>query len=209
MPSKLDIKVTLEREIHAIRKQLVVLARRHQGRLASADVEADDLFQEGVFGAYRQLSREMADSPDTFAQLTREELQAMILRIASRVMRNKICDGHRRTYRRPIAPPAVDTDDRLREAMAAREDLQAIEAALTGPSLALFQLVLVHGNEDVPGLARAIDRSVAQTYRLLQLLKTTALQIAGRTTECNSGRRRESPAAAPRERQASRLLRAA
>jgi DNA-directed RNA polymerase specialized sigma24 family protein len=208
MPSMSEIKTVLEREIHAIKKPLAVLAQQHQGRWAGPGVEADDLFQEGVLGAYRQLSREMAESPENFASLSREELQGIILRIASRVMRNKICDGHRRTYRRPYASPSADTDDRLREAIAAREDLQAIEAALTGPSLTLFRLVVIHGQDDVPHLARAIDRSVAQTYRLLALLKSTAQRITGRAAD-RGNRLRPGSASVPPNREELRFRPAA
>jgi DNA-directed RNA polymerase specialized sigma24 family protein len=183
MPTTPEVRVILEREMCAVQKRLAVLAHRLQARFAGPDVEADDLFQEGMIGAYRQLHREMVETPEDFDGLGRDALQEIILRIASRVMRNKICDGHRRSYRRIFAAPADDMDDRLREALSARDDLQAIEAALTGPSLALFRLLLQHGQDDVPALASAIDRSVAQTYRLLHGLKVTARQVAGRTPE--------------------------
>lgn len=195
MPSTLDIRVVLEREMCATQKQVVVIAHRLRIRFAGPDIEADDLFQEGMIGAYRLLYRQMEQSPEAFNDTHREALRESIVRIATRVMQNKICDGHRRAYRRPPLSFAEDTDDRMREALSAREELQAIEAVLSGPSLELFRLVLQHGQEDVPALARAIDRSVAQTYRLLHGLKATALQVVGREPKARQAPRRRVGAA--------------
>ena len=192
MPPTPEIRVTLERELCVVQRRVAVLAHRLHARFAGAEVEADDLFQEGMIGAYQQLAREMENRPETFSGLSREVLQEIMVRIAARVMRNKICDAHRKSYRRMNAYPFDDLDDRLREGLSARDDLRAIEAALTGPSLDLFRLVLLHGQDDVAVLAGAINRSVAQTYRLLQGLKVTARQIAGRTPETRPASRRSA-----------------
>jgi hypothetical protein len=178
-----EIRTLLGREIKAAHNQLAIAAREHKRRWGGPGVETDDLFQEGALGAFRQLLREMTDDPTKFLALDADGRRNTVVRIASTIMRNKICDDHRRAYRRRAQDAEMVfeglSDDRLREAVAARENLQAIEGSLSGPTLELFRLI-VRGDDDVPSLALAINRSVAQTYRLLHSMRATAHAATGR-----------------------------
>lgn len=183
MPHMSEIKARLGRAIKGAHTRLIITAREHKRRFGGAAVEADDLLQDGVLGAYQQLMREMSANPGQYADMACEDLQATIVRIASKVMRNKICDDHRKSYRRQpgamTALAAEGFDDRLRESIAARESLQAIAASLSGTTLELFQLVMEHGQADVAFLARSIGLSVAQTYRLLSGIRQAAQVVTG------------------------------
>ena len=209
MSDTAEIDALLAEDLRTLQKRLLLVAERVRWRRGRANTEVEDLFQEGVMGAFQTLRREALGDWAAFKALTDPQRQDKMVRIAAVAMDRRAKDSLRRAYRYPADCPIDDipevSDDSVRRARAAREDLDAIAAALDGSALQLYRLVLVHGREDMAWLADQLGRSVSQTYRILGEIKTIAEGVTGRSA--TGARRIQKPrspvATAPIDRPAA------
>ena len=184
MSDTAEIDAILAEDLRTMQRRLVAVAESVRRRRGRPETDVDDLFQDGVLGAFTTIKAEAERDFAAFRRLTNRARHEKMICIAAKVMDRRACDTLRRAYRRPVHTPIDDapefSDDSLLRACAAREDLDAIAAALCGSALQLYHLVLTHGRDDMAWLASQLGLSVSQTYRLMGDIKAVAHQVTGR-----------------------------